>query len=297
VTCYECGELNHIRATCPKLKGKSNHKEEKPAWKKSQGFKSNFDAAKLKKVVHRVFAALGEESISDVDSGSEDDKEEELPQAKNKGKTKDFTGMCFMADSVDADDSSEVTPSYDALLVRSNTLFEQLLNQDKALTFVMDKNMELDSQIENLKLELVNAKDLDIDECSSCLALHSELAKLQAAHDSVIHQLENARTELIEVKSAPCVKCLDSSKLIASSSVASSPCSACLEHEREVKDLLEAARVKYAKLKDRINSSNCASCEALKLELTVYKKKQSKTVIVKTCESCVNSKREIAYLN
>ncbi|MBJ4306825.1 hypothetical protein JGD87_23870, partial [Salmonella enterica subsp. enterica serovar Derby] len=176
------------------------------------------------------------------------DKDEELPQAKNKGKAKDFTGMCFMADSVDADDSNEVTPSYDALLVRSNTLFEQLLNQDKALTFVMDRNMELDSQIKDLKLELVNAKDLDADECSSCLALHSELAKLQTAHDSVIHQLENPRTELSEVKSAPCVKCLDSSKLIASSSVASSPCSACLEHEREVKDLLEAARVKYAKL-------------------------------------------------
>ncbi|MBJ4058760.1 hypothetical protein JGD43_25955, partial [Salmonella enterica subsp. enterica serovar Goldcoast] len=148
-----------------------------------------------------------------------------------------------------------------------------------------------------LKLELVNAKDLDVDECSSCLALHSELAKLQTAHDTGMHQLENARTELIEVKSASCVKCLDSSKLIVSSPVASSPCSACLEHEREVKDLLEAARVKYAKLKDRINSSNCASCEALKLELAVYKEKQSKTVNVKTCESCVNSKKEIAYLN
>ncbi|MBJ3415089.1 hypothetical protein JGB96_23445, partial [Salmonella enterica subsp. enterica serovar Derby] len=29
----------------------------------------------------------------------------------------------------------------------------------------------------------------------------------------------------------------------------------------------------------------------------VYKEKQSKTVNVKSCESCVNSKREIAYLN
>ncbi|MBJ2390677.1 hypothetical protein JF979_24510, partial [Salmonella enterica subsp. enterica serovar Corvallis] len=39
------------------------------------------------------------------------------------------------------------------------------------------------------------------------------------------------------------------------------------------------------------------SCEALKLELAVYKENQSKTVNAKTCESCVNSKREIAYLN
>lgn len=31
VTCYECGELYHIRANCPKLKGKGNRKDEKPA--------------------------------------------------------------------------------------------------------------------------------------------------------------------------------------------------------------------------------------------------------------------------
>lgn len=37
VTCYECGELYHIRANCPKLKGKGNRKDEKPAWKKPQG--------------------------------------------------------------------------------------------------------------------------------------------------------------------------------------------------------------------------------------------------------------------
>ncbi|MBJ4160013.1 hypothetical protein JGD54_25735, partial [Salmonella enterica subsp. enterica serovar Typhimurium] len=160
VTCYECGELYHIRANCPKLKGKSNYKEEKPTWRKPQGYKSKYDDDKLRKAAHRVLAAIGDRSMSDVDSGSEEDKEEELPQHKKKGKAKDFTGMCFMADSVDADDSTEVTPSYDALSMRCNTLFEQLLNQDKALTFGMDRNMELDSQIKDLKLELVNAKDL-----------------------------------------------------------------------------------------------------------------------------------------
>ncbi|MBJ4174401.1 hypothetical protein JGD50_25010, partial [Salmonella enterica subsp. enterica serovar Typhimurium] len=95
----------------------------------------------------------------------------------------------------------------------------------------------------------------------------------------------------------PVKKYIESSKFFASDKVESSCCSLYLEHEHEVKDIVEAVRAKYAKLKDRINSSNCASCEALKLELTVYKEKQSKTVNVKTCESCVNSKREIAYLN
>ena len=94
VTCYECGELYHIRANCPKLKGKSNHKEEKPAWRKPQGNKSKFDASKLRKAVHRVLAAYGEQSMSDVDSESEEDKEEELPQDK-KGKSMSDFGSFF----------------------------------------------------------------------------------------------------------------------------------------------------------------------------------------------------------
>ena len=222
VTCYECGELYHNRANCPKLKGKSNHKEEKPAWRKPQGNKSKYDAAKLMKAAHRVLAAFGKQSMSDVDSGSEEDKEEDLPQDK-KGKGKDFTGMCFMADSDDNDDNDEVSPSYEVLFARCETVYEQMLAQDKALKFIMIKNENLESQVAKLTLELVNAKSLESDECSSCDALHSEIAKLQSAHDIALHQLENARTELIEVKSVPCEKCLESSKLVASN-VESSSC-------------------------------------------------------------------------
>lgn len=291
VTCYECGELNHIRANCPKLKGKNNHKDEKPAWKKPQGRKSKFDEAKLRKAAHRVLAALGDRSMSDVDSGSEEDKEEELLQDK-KGKAKDFTGMCFMADSDDIDDNDEVSPSYDVLVSRCETIYEQMLGQDKALKFIMTRNEELESQVDKLTLELVNAKSLESDECSSCHALHSELAKLQSAHDIALQQLESARTELIEVKSAPCEKCLESSKLVVSDVVESSVCSVCLEREREVHDVVEAARAKYAKLKDSIDSATCASCEALKLEVALYKKRLN----AKTCDSCVNFGKEIAYL-
>ena len=226
MTCYECGELYHIRANCPKLKGKSNPKEEKPAWRKPQGNKSKYDATKLKKAFHRVLAAYGEQSLSDVDSESEEDKEEDLPQDKKKGKAKDFTGMCFMADSADIDDD-EVPPSYDELSARCDELFEKFMSQDKALEFTMARNKDLESQVDNLQLELVNAKDLDTDECLSCHALHSELAKLKSAHDTALHQLENARTELIELKSAPCEKCLESSKLVVSDVVESSSCSNC----------------------------------------------------------------------
>ena len=191
MTCYECGELNHILTNCPKLKGKSNHKEEKPAWRKPQGNKPKFDASKLRKAVHRVLAAYGEQSLSDVDSGSEEDKEEELPQDKKKGKAKDFTGMCFMADSDDIDDD-EVPPSYDVLSARCDTMFEQLMSQDKALEFSMAKNKDLESQIDNLTSELENAKTLEPGECPSCYALHSEFAKLQSALYVTTQQLEKA---------------------------------------------------------------------------------------------------------
>ena len=156
--------------------------------------------------------------------------------------------MCFMDDS-DADDNDEVTPSYDVLSARCDALFEQLMSQDGALELTMAKNKDLKSQVENLTLELenaktlepdeclscnalhsefakmqhalevtsqqlVNARSLEPDECLSCLALHSIIAKMQTAHDDVLHQLENARTELIESKSAPCVNCLDPNEVV-----------------------------------------------------------------------------------
>ena len=78
----------------------------------------------------------------------------------------------------------------------------------------------------------------------------------------------------------------------ASGAVESRFCSFCLEREHEVKDILEAVRAKYAKLKDSIESAICASCPALKLEVALYKKRLD----AKTCESCVNFGKEIAYL-
>ena len=79
-------------------------------------------------------------------------------------------------------------------------------------------------------------------------ALHSEIAKLQSAHDIALHQLENARIELIEVKSVPCEKCLVSSKLVASN-VESSSCSVCLEREREVHDVVEELELNMPSLR------------------------------------------------
>lgn len=67
--------------------------------------------------------------------------------------------------------------------------FEQLISQDKALEFTIARNKDLESQVDNLTLELVNAKTLETNECSSCHALHSEFAKLQTTHDVALHQL------------------------------------------------------------------------------------------------------------
>nr|ADB85323.1 putative retrotransposon protein [Phyllostachys edulis] len=60
--------------------------------------------AELALLVKKFTRVYNNQSMSDADSGSEEDKEEELPQDKKKGKAKDFTGMCFMADSINDDE-------------------------------------------------------------------------------------------------------------------------------------------------------------------------------------------------
>ena len=51
--------------------------------------------------------------------------------------------MCFMADSDDIDDNVEVSPTYDVLFARCETVYEQMLDQDKALKFIMTRNEDL----------------------------------------------------------------------------------------------------------------------------------------------------------
>lgn len=111
-----------------------------------------------------------------------------------------------------------------------------------------------------------------------------------------MHQLENTRTELIDIKSTPCEKYLESSKLVTSGNVESSLCSFCLERKHEVKDILEAVRAKYAKLKDTIESIPCASCVTYKFEVAFLKEKHARAIKTKTCESCVNFGKQNAYL-
>lgn len=100
VTCFECGEPNHIRSKCPKRKGNvEKDSRRRPQAKDAKAKKPNY-----RKFVSRVLAALENVDMSDVDSGTEDDEDD----SHDKKKTRDFTGMCFMArDSHDVDSSND----------------------------------------------------------------------------------------------------------------------------------------------------------------------------------------------
>ncbi|MBJ4058708.1 hypothetical protein JGD43_25655, partial [Salmonella enterica subsp. enterica serovar Goldcoast] len=105
VTCFECGEPNHIRSNCPKLKGKVERDfRRRPQAKDVKPKKLNY-----RKFVSKVLAALESVDMSDVDSGTEDDDD-----SHGKKKAQDFTGMCFMAkDMHDVDSSNDDDPFSD----------------------------------------------------------------------------------------------------------------------------------------------------------------------------------------
>ncbi|MBJ4058744.1 hypothetical protein JGD43_25860, partial [Salmonella enterica subsp. enterica serovar Goldcoast] len=114
IRCFECGEPNHIKVNCPKLRGKEARDDKAPAWRS----KFKFDSSKkqnYRKAVNKVLSALEEIGLSDIDSDSDNEED------KKKAKEVDFTGMCFMASSEEINDDDdddlysdpdEVKPSY-----------------------------------------------------------------------------------------------------------------------------------------------------------------------------------------
>ena len=99
--CFECGDVNHFIADCPKRKNKFDYSN-KNDYNKSDYNKNDYkkksrfgDKKKrdFKKIMSRACAAL-----SDIDFSSEDSSSsEEDEKVKSKKKAGDFTGLCHMA--------------------------------------------------------------------------------------------------------------------------------------------------------------------------------------------------------
>ena len=132
VTCFECGEPNHIRSNCPKLKGK----EEKKSWRRPQARDAKAKKPNYRKFVSQVLTALDNVDMSDVDSGTEDDEDD----SHGKKKTQDFTGMCFMARNshdVDSSNNADICRKSSKLeseaLVKVGRFLKNALNRKRIL--------------------------------------------------------------------------------------------------------------------------------------------------------------------
>ncbi|KAG8076990.1 hypothetical protein GUJ93_ZPchr0006g43193 [Zizania palustris] len=101
--CFECGDTSHIKANCPKIKNRDEserpkyHKKERKPFVKGKHGKV---AKRVSKAASRAFVA----ALSDIDTSSTEEsssEEEESPRKEDKKdkKGRDFTGLCFMADS------------------------------------------------------------------------------------------------------------------------------------------------------------------------------------------------------
>lgn len=219
--CFECGDTTHFKADCPKLKKREDgdHDYNKHKKKNKKPFsKKNRDkmAKKAAKAASRAFVA----ALSDIDTSSceEDSSEEDEPQAKNKKKAKDFTGLCFMADDHNDDsdpelDPSEVLPSYDQLSIQVDTLNDALVSQDRLLKKAVRELKDLRPKYESASAELALLRSrLDVEECESCLIVMAELAELRNVHAQVASRLESAEKKLLEEESrstllGACINC------------------------------------------------------------------------------------------
>jgi hypothetical protein len=168
--CFECGDITHFLADCPKWKkldsssNKYNYNNRndysKGDDKKKYCFRDKKKKRKFQKMMSRACAALSDLDFSSNDSSSSDEDE------KPKRKTGDITGLCLMgkasrhiSDSDLNDDSS-----LEGLSLRVVELENALCNQDKLLCKVFRKNKKLNLELENV---------------------FSEIAMIRSAHDDM----------------------------------------------------------------------------------------------------------------
>ena len=123
--------------------------------------------------------------LSDIDTFSNEEESLEEEQAvKNKRKTKDFTGLCFIADNNDNDpghDPSEVLPSYDQLYAQVDTLNDALISHDRLVKKIVRELKEFKSKYEFVSTEVALLRPKD-EECESCMVVMTELVELQTLH-------------------------------------------------------------------------------------------------------------------
>jgi hypothetical protein len=143
--CFECGDITHFIADCPKRKkfdssnkynyNNRNDSSDKGDDKKKYRFGDKKKKKKFQKVMSQACATLSDLDFSSDDSSSSE--EDERP----KRKTSNFTGLCLMGKSSRhiSDSGSDVSDesSPEGLFLRVAELENILCNQDKLLGKVL----------------------------------------------------------------------------------------------------------------------------------------------------------------
>jgi hypothetical protein len=162
--CFECGDITHFIADCPKRKkfdssnkynyNNRNDFSDKGEGKKKYRFGDKKKKKKFQKMMSRACAALSDLDFSSDDSSSSE--EDERP----KRKTGDFTGLCLMGKSSrhisnsDSDISDDSSP--ESLSSRAVELKNALCNQDKLFCKIFRENKRLNLEFESSFSEIAS---------------------------------------------------------------------------------------------------------------------------------------------
>ena len=285
--CFECGDPNHFRQSCPKFLSKmakegdrDNSVKEDKKNKRTFNIKNKKRGDFARAVAHSIFSVIneyGEPCLSDVDIESDED---DATKAK-----RDISGMCLMAgsksatscDDYDSDNNNEVELSYDELLESASKLSSLLDHATKRIKKYDLKIASLNSEITRLKSMIP-----DDDSCKSCNSIYSELTSLHFIHDDTLDKLRTAlenneklvvhkRKEINDVS-------VDTSDLTDSTS-----CNNCHILELKLKDA--NARVSHVENALHIHEVlSCANC------------KNGKQAMDAACDNCLALSHQVNYL-
>jgi hypothetical protein len=162
--CFECGDITHFIADCPKRKkldsssNKYNYNNRNDSSDKGEGKKKycfeDKKKKKFQKMMSRACVALSNLDFSSDDSSSSD--EDERP----KRKTGDFTRLYLMGKSSrhisDSDSDLSDDSSPESLSSRVIELENALCNQDKLLCKIFHENKKLNLELESSFSEIAS---------------------------------------------------------------------------------------------------------------------------------------------
>jgi hypothetical protein len=215
--CFECGDITHFIADCPKRKKldssnkydytNRNDYNNKDDNNKKNRFRDNNNKKKFQKIMSRACAALSNFNFSSEDSSSSEEDE------KIKCKKGNFTGLCLIGKSLqnDSDFDSDVSDdlSFKSLSFKVVELENALCNQDKLLCKVFHENRKLNLELKNSFAEIASLRsmhnDMSAKPCENYNMITVNYVNLWIVHTQVASQLKGVPS--CNSMSSKCVPC------------------------------------------------------------------------------------------